>query len=190
MIQTFKAHFLSILAGVSSTLPNFLWYKLLPQTKVTLNLLRQSNISPAIFAWDHFNGPFNFGATPIAPLGSPTVIHNKSGTCKSWDFRVRKGFTIGPALKHYCCFQVVDSTKKSIIISDTIEVLHKYLTQPEVTPKDRIVHALNVLSCAVKDNANTVHHEQLLAISKLRNLFDNWKTTTTITPPANEPTTP
>ena len=51
MIQTFKAHFLSILAGVSATFPPFLWDKLLPQTELTLNLLRQSNIAPAMSAW-------------------------------------------------------------------------------------------------------------------------------------------
>jgi hypothetical protein len=38
-IQTFKAHFLSILAGISSSFPNYLWDKLLPQTELTLNLL-------------------------------------------------------------------------------------------------------------------------------------------------------
>ena len=59
MIQNFKAHFLSILTGVSSTFPNFLWEKLLPQTELTLNLLRQSDIAPAISAWEHFNGPSN-----------------------------------------------------------------------------------------------------------------------------------
>ena len=32
-IHTFKAHFLSILAGVSDDFPNFLWYCLLPQTE-------------------------------------------------------------------------------------------------------------------------------------------------------------
>ena len=31
-IRTFKAHFLSILEGVSNTFPNFLWDCLLPQT--------------------------------------------------------------------------------------------------------------------------------------------------------------
>ena len=46
MIQTFKAHFLSILSGVSITSPNFLWDKLLPQTELTLNLPRQSKTSP------------------------------------------------------------------------------------------------------------------------------------------------
>ena len=47
-IRTFKAHFLSILAGVSDAFPNFLWDCLLPQTELTLNLLRQSNIAPSI----------------------------------------------------------------------------------------------------------------------------------------------
>ena len=112
MIQTFKAHFISILAGVSSTFPNFLWDKLLPQTELTLNLLHESNIAPAISAWEHFNGPFNFDANTLAPLGSPITIHTKPGTCRSWEFRVRKGFTIGPALKHYRCLQVVDTTTK------------------------------------------------------------------------------
>ena len=54
-----------------------------------------------------------------------------------------------------------------------MEVLHEYLTQPEVTPEDIIFHALNFLSCAIKDAATTVHHEQLRSISNLRDLFKN-----------------
>jgi hypothetical protein len=38
-IQTFKAHFLSILSGLSKAFPNYLWDKLFPQTELTLNLL-------------------------------------------------------------------------------------------------------------------------------------------------------
>ena len=143
MIHTFKAHFFSILAGVSSTFPNFLWGKLLPQTELTLNLLCQSNISPVISAWEHFNGPFNFDATPLAPLDSPIIIHNKSGTCRSWDFCGRKGFTIGPALEHYRCFQVVDVTTKSIIISNTIEVLHIDVVPDKVIWTFNWLHYLN-----------------------------------------------
>ena len=88
IIQTFKEQFLSILAGVSSTFPNFLWDKLLPQTELTLNLLRQSKIALAISTWEHFNGPFNFDATPLNPLGIPIIIHDKSGIRRSWDFRI------------------------------------------------------------------------------------------------------
>eukprot|EP00804_Cyclotella_cryptica_P030065 CCRYP_016955-RA/>CCRYP_016955-RA protein AED:0.37 eAED:0.35 QI:0/-1/0/1/-1/1/1/0/377 len=36
-IHTFKAHFLSILAGIDPAFPNYLWDKLLPQTKLTLS---------------------------------------------------------------------------------------------------------------------------------------------------------
>ena len=45
-IRTFKAHFLSILAGIPSSFPNYLWDKLLPQTDLSLNLLCQSTIAP------------------------------------------------------------------------------------------------------------------------------------------------
>ena len=73
-IRTFKAHFISILAGVSDAFTNFLWDCLLPQTELTLNLLRQSNIAPSISAWEHYNGPFNFSATPHGTHGLP--CHN------------------------------------------------------------------------------------------------------------------
>ena len=89
MIQTFKSHFLSILAGVSTAFPKFLWDKLLPQTELTLNLLRQSDIAPVISAWEDFNGTFNFDATPIAPLGSLIIIHTKPDPRNTWDYRGR-----------------------------------------------------------------------------------------------------
>ncbi len=49
-IQTFKNHFKAILAGVDDTFPMRLWDRLLPQTILTLNLLRQSNAVPTILA--------------------------------------------------------------------------------------------------------------------------------------------
>jgi hypothetical protein len=189
-IRTFKAHFLSILAGVSDSFPNYLWDHLLPQTELTLNLLRQSTLAPEMSAWEHFHGPFNFDATPLGPLGCPIIIHNKPGRRKSWDFRGRGGFNVGPALSHYRCFHVVDGQTKALRYSDTVEFLHDYLTQPTVTEGDRIVHALNFLSCAVKDAPATFHHEQLTAISKLRDLFNHWVPRPAAPPPEPSPSPP
>jgi hypothetical protein len=62
-IQTFKAHFLVIIAGLPPAFPRYLWDLLLPQTELTLNLLCQSSITPSMSAWEHFNGPFNYNAT-------------------------------------------------------------------------------------------------------------------------------
>ena len=74
-IQTFKAHFLSILAGIAPDFPKFLWDHLLPQTEMTLNFLRQSTLDPTNSAWEFFNAPFDCAATPIGPLGFRLIIH-------------------------------------------------------------------------------------------------------------------
>ena len=64
-IRNFKAHFLSILAGVADDFPLQLWDQLLPQAEVTINLLRQPNATPTISAYAHMNGPFNYNKIPL-----------------------------------------------------------------------------------------------------------------------------
>ena len=90
---------------------------------------------------------------------------------KKRDFRDRSGFNFGPALKHYRCFYVVDGATKELLFSNTIEFLHEYLTTPIFSEGNHIVHALNFLSCAIKDAPAAIHHKQLTAISNLRNIF-------------------
>ena len=79
-IRTFKDHFLSILAGIPSSFPNYLWDKILPQTKLSLNLPGQSTIAPFLSIWEAFNSPFNFNSTPLGPIGCRVLIHNKPST--------------------------------------------------------------------------------------------------------------
>ena len=67
-IQTFKAHLISILAGVADVLPRRHWDQLLPQAELTLNLLRQAKIKPELSAWTYMMGEFNYDATPLGPL--------------------------------------------------------------------------------------------------------------------------
>ena len=59
-IQTFKSHFIAIIAGVDDTFPVRLWDKLLPQSIVTLNLLRQSNAVPSVSAYQYVRGTFDY----------------------------------------------------------------------------------------------------------------------------------
>ena len=79
-ILTFKANFLSIFVGVDTSFPNYLWGKLLPHAEVTLNLLRQLTLSPAMSAWEHFNGPLNYDATPLGPAGCCVLIQSNLNT--------------------------------------------------------------------------------------------------------------
>ena len=126
-----------------------MWDTLIQQAELTLDLLLQATINPKISAWDYFNGPFDYAATPLGPLGSRVMIHNTVNTRKSWDQRGREGFYIVPALQHYRCLAVFDSKTKHVSISDTVDFLHTYLQQPTLTPEDCIVHAVHLLTCAI-----------------------------------------
>ena len=119
-IRSFKAHFLAILAGVASYLLRNLWDLLLPQTEMTLNMLRQAAPDPAISSWDFFSGKkINYSAMPLGPLGINVIVHTKLRRRQSWDFRGKDGWTIGVSLKHYRCQVVTLKLSKSTVISDT-----------------------------------------------------------------------
>jgi hypothetical protein len=64
-IQTFKTHFISILARVDDKLPLFLWYHLLEPTELTLNLLCLSKVTPNIFAFAHVQGHHDYMKKPF-----------------------------------------------------------------------------------------------------------------------------
>ena len=106
-IRTFKAQFLSILSGVAPDFPRHLWDLLLPQTKITLNLLRQATSNTAISAWEYLNGKFNYNATPLGPLGISVIVHKKIGLWQSWDFRGKDGWSVGVLMTHYLCQHVI-----------------------------------------------------------------------------------
>ena len=100
-IRTFKAHFLSILAGVVPDFPRNLWDLLLPQAELTLNLLRKATLDPSQSAWSYFHDSLNYNATPISPLGCNIIAHRKTGTRNSWDLRSAAGWYVGVALQYY-----------------------------------------------------------------------------------------
>ena len=77
-IRTFKAHFLSVLAGLGSTFHRFMRDNLLAQIELTLNLLRQATLNPSILSWKYFNGAFDYSATPLGPIGCKIIIHTTS----------------------------------------------------------------------------------------------------------------
>ena len=78
----------------------------------------------------------------MSPIGYHILIHIKPNNRKSWDFRARYGYSIGPAFEHYRCYRAIDTKTKAKLVSDTVECLHSYLTQTTVTPEDMITHTL------------------------------------------------
>ena len=175
-IHTFKAHLLSVLAGVDPQFPKFMWDNLLVQTELTLNLLRQATLNPRISAWEYFNGAFDYAATPLVPIGCKIFIHTTSNNRKSWYQIGREELSVGPALHHYRCIQAIDRKIKALLITDTAEYLHEYLTQTTITSEDRMTQSIHFLSADLKDVPASLCDYQLATIKAFRAIFSIWRT--------------
>ena len=102
-ICTFKNHFIAGLATIDNKYPIREWDRLLPQSELTLNLLRKSRTHPHLSAYALLYGTFDFNRTPLAPPGTKVIIHDKSTKRVSWAYHGQIGFYIGPAFEHYRC---------------------------------------------------------------------------------------
>jgi hypothetical protein len=81
VIQTFKAHFISILAGIKDKFPLSPWCHLLKPTKLTLSLLHQLKVTPKISTYAHIHGPHE---------------NMKKTICTSWLCKTSPHQTRGP----------------------------------------------------------------------------------------------
>ena len=172
-IQMFKCHFKSVLAGVDDSFPMRLWDKFLPQTTLTLNLLRQSNVAPTVSAYQYVHGSFDYNKTPLAPLGCTVQLFESSTRRGTWAEHSTDGWYIGASMEHYRCHKIYVKKTSSERISDTVFFKHKYITKPTVTPVDTIIKALDDLMHALKRRRNVKGETQMEALEKIDELLYN-----------------
>ncbi|MGV7235206.1 MAG: hypothetical protein ACQ9ET_03015, partial [Nitrosomonadaceae bacterium] len=141
-IRNFKAHFLSILAGVADDFPPSLWDKLLPQAEVTLNLIRQSNATPTVSAYAHLCGPFDYNKMPLAPMGCNVQIHEKTDKRGTWAYHSIDGWYIRTSPEHYRTQICIAKKTKESRATDTVQFNHKRITNPTLTHGDKIMKAV------------------------------------------------
>ena len=84
-IQTFKAHFVTVMCGTATSFPMKLWCKVLRPDGDQLNLLRRSRMVPAVSAFSHLYGQHNYDANPWAPLGTEVELYVTPNQCKTWE---------------------------------------------------------------------------------------------------------
>ncbi len=151
-IQTFKAHLISILAGVNNKFPLSLWCHLLKPMELTLNLLRQSRVAPKILAFAHVHGTHNYMGKSFAPIGCAVQTHVKPNNHLSWDTRSEPGLNLGPSMEHHQCFRVYVTGTRSTRISDTVLFKHQYITSPTISPESHMVAAVQQLVTVLQGN--------------------------------------
>ena len=74
-VRTFKNRFISALCTVDTLFPFFLWYRLLTQVNMTLNMLRQYQLNPGLTAYEQVDVIHNFEQTSLSPLGCKVQIN-------------------------------------------------------------------------------------------------------------------
>ena len=173
-IRNFKAHFLSILAGVADDFPKNLWDRLLPQVEITVNLLRQSNATPTFSAYAHMCGPFDYNKMPLAPIGCNVQVHVKTDKRGTWAFHSVDGWYLSTSPEHYRTHKCHVKDTKSDRISDTVQFQHKNITNPTVTPHDKLMKALADCATLIKGITNIdAAHDIIRKLNRIASKIDN-----------------
>jgi hypothetical protein len=97
-IRTFKEHFVAGLASVDTDFPMHLWYRLLPQAEISLDLLRTSRLHPQLSAAAHLHGLVDYTKTAFAPPGCKIIAHEKPSQRRTWAPHGQPGYSLGPAM--------------------------------------------------------------------------------------------
>ena len=155
-IRKFKNHF-----TVDKDFPLQSWDAVLPQTEMTLNLMRGSRVDP-------LHGKYNFDAHPIAPRGMRIVLHEEKPHQRgSWSLHGVEGFYLGPALEHYRCYRgwVVKTQRERV--TDTVAWHSQTIMMPGASEKELLIKALADLQTAIHASAHNLPPPDTLSLTAL-----------------------
>jgi hypothetical protein len=148
-IQTFKAHFISILCGVDKSFPLHLWCQLLPQAQHTLNLLRPAHMCPTVSAYVYLWDPHDYNTHPFAPLGCKVEAYLYPGIRETWAPHTASRYYIGNFHEHYWCHKIYIPDTRSNRVRNAVFFKHKYLTMPTITSDVALILATDKLVDAI-----------------------------------------
>jgi hypothetical protein len=130
VIQTFKDHFVSVLATTDINFPLQLWDRLAPQVKNTLNMLRPSCINPNMLAYEAVHGPYDWNRFPLTPPGCKAVVYKSPEARTSWGSRGTNVWYVGLSLKNYLCNHYFIPETQAYWISSSSELFPQHCQVP------------------------------------------------------------
>ena len=119
-IRTAENYLTCAFSGCDPTCPKEARQHMFPQIRVAMNLLRPSRLNPTISAWEDLKGPYDWNATPMAPLGSPVIAFVSPSDRPKLAPHGVPAFYVGPAFKHYRCYTVYIPSTNRLRIVDTV----------------------------------------------------------------------
>jgi hypothetical protein len=175
-ICSFKDHFIAELCSTDKAFTMHLWYRLLPQAILTLNMLRTSRINPKIAAATHLDGQYDYNRAPMAPPGTISIAHENPNRRRIWAPHGQDGWYIGSALDHYRCYGVYINKNRSEHVVETVDFFPTEVKVPFPSSKELATEAAKQSTYALSNTQQAgpfaqVGSEQLLALKKLAAIF-------------------
>ena len=74
-IHTFKNKFIAGLCILDAYFQLQLWYRMIQQATISINITRQSRLHPHLLSYTHIYGQFDYNLAPLSPPGKKLGIH-------------------------------------------------------------------------------------------------------------------
>eukprot|EP00804_Cyclotella_cryptica_P015673 CCRYP_003654-RB/>CCRYP_003654-RB protein AED:0.35 eAED:0.35 QI:0/0/0/1/0/0/4/0/497 len=164
-IQTFKGHFISVLAGVANNFPINQWDEVVTTDGTNLEFAPTSKRCTQHIRWAYHHGSFDYNRMPLAPMGYGT------STKDIWR-AFRDGFYLKTPDEHYRTHVIFVKKTRAKRLADTVFFKHRYITQPTVTTADAIANAYRKLQQAITGIQHSRDDAQMEAIERIQRAFD------------------
>jgi hypothetical protein len=169
-VRTWKNHFTAGPAGLPPLFPLAHWYQLMTQSNATLNMMCPCCLNPLLSAHKSLEGTFSFDATPIAPLGTEVLVHQKPNRRKIMGYHAAKAWYLSHAASHYPCICVIMKDMGSERITDTFQYHHHVIPFPVIMATDCILEATRHLADAI-NGVQEAPSDKMAAIQSLQALL-------------------
>jgi len=147
-IQTVKRHVIATLAGRDSECALANWDKAVQMAELTLSLLRRGTSEGQSSYHSYFGKAYDFNANPIAPWGVKVQAFVPKALRKSWGYRSKVAFYMGPA--NYRQHQLREPGAMTPFVRQQVVFLSEDVTYPRYTARDELVARITDLTNALK----------------------------------------
>merc|ERR1711938_83511 len=115
-------------------------------------------------------GPFDYNRTPLAPIGTPAIVHDDPGARGTFAPHGTDRFYVGPAMHHYRNQTFFIPATRRYRTTGTRELYPAHCQVPTISEADRTLLAAQELLTTMGATVPTTAKQKLRHISALQQL--------------------
>jgi hypothetical protein len=147
-IQTAKRHIIATIAGRDSECALENWDKAVQMAELTLSLLRKGTAEGQSSYHSYHGKEYDFNANPIAPWGVKVQAFVPKALRKSWGYRSKVSFYMGPA--NYRQHQLREHGGTTPFVRQQVVFMSEDVQYPRFTARDELIARITDLTDALK----------------------------------------